>query len=130
MKTFTPQNWPASAPKFDSPEGWEYQKMLARKQAKTEASTLPYMLMQAEQAHKAQNYRREMLFLTIALRLAEAVEYEYTALIAAMIVTVSAVCDAMDDMHRPVGNYEIRTRRGAGPKMQNMPDLSTGLYNN
>jgi hypothetical protein len=108
MKIYTPANWPLNAPKYDSPGGWEYHKLLARKQVLTEASTLPYVLLQAEASHKAGDYPREKLCLGIALRLAELIEYQHTHLIAAMIVTVSAVCDALDSNRRAVGTYGDR----------------------
>ena len=116
MINFTSKNWPANAPEYWSLEGYEYQKMLARKSLIAEASTIPYLLSKAEAAHKAQDYLTESRYLTVAWRLAGITNYRHKHLIAAMVTTVTAVVDAMDANSRQVGNYEPRKRFNLDPK--------------
>lgn len=129
MKNLNPDNWPAGAPEYFSPDGYEYQKRAARSGLIAELNTIPWLLNAAEIANRAGKGGREELLLNVASRLAEIVEHPRKLDIARIFFNVKLV-NIIESGRQVYERGKTKTvllaQRYGGGK----PDLSKDIYNN
>lgn len=64
MIRYSATNWPVIAPPYNTPDGWEFEKEMNRRNLRTEASTIPWLVDQQTTRH-----------MQVAARLAEIIKH-------------------------------------------------------
>lgn len=117
MKNLTPDNWPAGAPEYWSSEGYEFQKLTARKALIAEVNTIPWLLKAAELSRTTDQLKTEQ-YLCVAARLADIVSHPLRAVIQRLYETTQAINSSRARIAL------VSSRCG------DKPDLAKNLYNN